>query len=187
MCVVMFESAEVGKTLDKATFVAKAETVRSALLDAQARLKESDVAVIIVIAGTEGAGKGETVNFLLNWLDVRQVETHAMGLPTEEETERPFHYRFWRRLPPKGKIAIFFGSWYTQPIVDRIERTIKAAPFDREMHRIVEFERMIDGSETGHRVPVVDQIRALLGRARGVVCHGASLVRGVGESDGTTG
>src|SRR5665647_689095 len=23
---------------------------------------------------------------------------------------------FWRALPPKGKIGIFFGSWYTAPM-----------------------------------------------------------------------
>jgi polyphosphate:AMP phosphotransferase len=139
----MFESAEVGKKLDKKSFAAKADSVRSSLLDAQARLRESDVATIVVIAGTEGAGKGETVNFLLNWLDVREVEAHAMGSPIEEDIVRPPYYRFWRRLPPKGKIAIFFGSWYTQPIVDRIERRISESAFDREMQRIVEFERML--------------------------------------------
>jgi polyphosphate:AMP phosphotransferase len=139
----MFESAEVGEKLDKKTFDARAPRVRSALLDAQARLSDSNAAVIIVIAGAEGAGKGETVNFLLNWLDVRQVETHALGPPTQEETERPGPYRFWRRLPPKGKIAVFFGSWYTQPIIDRIEKTSSEAQFDRAMHQIVEFERML--------------------------------------------
>lgn len=144
----MFESAEVGRKLDKAAFAEKAPAVRSALLDAQARLKESNVAVIVVIAGVEGAGKGETVNFLLNWLDVRQVETHAIGAPTEEETERPIPYRFWRRLPPQGKIAIFFGSWYTQPIIDRIKGNLNDAQFDRAMHRISEFERMLVSENT---------------------------------------
>lgn len=139
----MFEVAEVGEKLDKQTFAAKEPVIREALLDAQFRLQDADFPVIIVIAGAEGAGKGETVNCLLEWLDARGVETHAIGTPTEEETERPPGYRFWRRLPPKGKIAIFFGSWYTQPAVARIEDRIDDARFDRALHQIVEFERML--------------------------------------------
>ena len=111
----MFESAEVGRKLDKAAFAEKAPAVRSALLDAQARLKESDVAAIVVIAGVEGAGKGETVNFLLNWLDVRQVETHAIGLPTEEETERPIPYQFCAGCPRKAKSPSFSAPGIHSP------------------------------------------------------------------------
>jgi polyphosphate:AMP phosphotransferase len=144
----MFESAEVGEKLDKASFAAQAPRVRAALLDAQAGLPEAGLSVVVVIAGAEGAGKGETVNFFLNWLDVRGVETHGIGAPTEEEVERPPFYRFWRRLPPKGKIAIFFGSWYTQPIVRRIDDDIDDARFDQAMHQIVEFERMLASEGT---------------------------------------
>ena len=32
-------------------------------------------------------------------------------------------WRFWRALPPKGKIGIFFGSWYTDPILGRVAGT----------------------------------------------------------------
>lgn len=139
----MFETAELGEKIDKATYAAEAPAVRKALLDAQFRLQDAEVPLVILIAGAEGAGKGETVNFLLEWLDVRDVETHALGTPTQEETERPGFYRFWRRLPANGSIAIFLGSWYTQPFVDRIDGTINDAQFERAMHKNVEFERML--------------------------------------------
>ena len=70
-------------------------------------------------------GKGEIVNLLLEWMDPRHVQVHALGAPTDEERARPPMWRFWRALPPKGKTGVFFGSWYTAPIVDRVYGRIR--------------------------------------------------------------
>ncbi len=139
----MFESAEIPRRVSKADFEEEVPRLRAALIDAQARLADSGYSVVLVVAGAEGAGKGETVNALLEWLDARGIEAHGLGPPTHEESQRPPLYRFWRRLPPKGQISIFFGSWYTAPIVDHIFGKISDAEFDRQLERIVDFERML--------------------------------------------
>ncbi len=139
----MFEIAELGRKLDKKTFQAKEPQVREALLEAQARLAESDVSLVIVIAGVEGSGKGDSVNLLLEWMDARGITAYALGLPTVEETERPFFYRFWRRLPPTGRTAIFFGSWYTGPIVEHVTGGCDDAALEHQLAQIVDFERML--------------------------------------------
>jgi polyphosphate:AMP phosphotransferase len=140
----MFESAELGHKVDKATFDAEAPKLREALLEVQAELAEkAKFPVVILIGGVDGAGKGETVNLLNEWMDPRHIRTHAMGSPSDEERERPAFFRFWRALPPKGKIGIFFGSWYTAPIVDRALGTTKGAELDRALEEIVRFERML--------------------------------------------
>jgi len=140
----VFESAELDLKLSKQAFDEKAPRIREALLEAQSRLHESpDFSVAIVIAGAEGAGKGETVNTLLAWMDARDIVSHALGMPSEEESARPPFYRFWRRLPPKGQIGVFFGSWYTLPILQRSLGQIDDARLDHELSRIVEFERML--------------------------------------------
>ena len=66
----------------------------------------------MIVAGVGGAGKAETVDLLLEWLDVRGIETHAMREPTDEERQRPAMWRFWRALPPQGRIGIFSGAWH---------------------------------------------------------------------------
>jgi len=144
----LFESAEIGQKLSKEAYAARVPELREALLEAQDRLADSDLSVVIVIAGVEGAGKGETVNTLLEWLDTRGVTAHALGLPSEGERTRPRFWRFWRRLPRRGTIGIFFGSWYTDPIVDRIFGRIGAGRFERELARIAEFERMLHEENT---------------------------------------
>ena len=80
----MFESAELGHKIDKATYDAEVPKLREALLDAQIDLaKLSEFPVIIVIGGLDGAGRGETVNLLNEWMDPRFIQTHGMGKPSD--------------------------------------------------------------------------------------------------------
>jgi polyphosphate:AMP phosphotransferase len=140
----MFESAELGHKIDKKTYDAEVPALREALLNAQYDLAENaKFPVIILIGGVDGAGKGETVNLLNEWMDPRHIEAHAMGEPSDEEKERPSMWRFWRALPPKGKIGIFFGSWYTEPIIQRVMGKTKAAHLAQSIEQINHFEKML--------------------------------------------
>jgi len=140
----MFESAELGHAIDKKTYARQVPKLRAALLDTQYELLEKkQFPVIVLVGGVDGAGKGETVNLLNEWMDPRHIQTHAMGAPTDEEAGRPRMWRFWRNLPPKGKVGIFFGSWYTAPIVDRVYGNIDDAALEAAMNEVVAFERML--------------------------------------------
>ena len=145
----MFESAELGHTLDKLTFEREVPPLREALLDAQYDLLDArKFAVIVVIGGVDGAGKGETVNVLNEWMDPRHIHAHAYGDPLDEERERPPMWRFWRDLPPRGKLGIFFGSWYTQPILRRAYGKSKNPALDQSLQEVVRFERMLTDEGT---------------------------------------
>jgi polyphosphate:AMP phosphotransferase len=141
---VVFESAELGHKISKERYKQELPELREALLNAQLDLSAANFPVIIVIAGVDGAGKGETVNILNEWMDPRHIQTNAQGCPTDEELERPYMWRYWRLLPPKGKIGIFFGSWYTAPIVDHVLERTKNAELDQAMERIIRFEKMLN-------------------------------------------
>ena len=139
----MFENAELGHRVDKPTYKREAPRLRAALLEAQRELAEANLSVIVIVAGVGGAGKAETVDLLLEWLDARGIETHAMREPTDEERQRPAMWRFWRALPPRGRIGIFFGAWHAGPILDRTFGRITLPQLDQAIDRIVEFERML--------------------------------------------
>jgi AMP-polyphosphate phosphotransferase len=140
----MFESAELNHDISKAVYRREQAKLRQALLDAQNELRQNGrFAVLILIAGVEGAGKGETVNLLNEWMDPRYIQTHAFGFPSDEEAERPHMWRFWRTLPPKGRIGIFFGAWHTQPILERVMGRIKAGEYDRRISEIQRMEKML--------------------------------------------
>ena len=109
----MFESAEVGHKLSKDEYKKIVPKLRADLLDAQFALsKLAKFPVIILISGVRGAGKGETVNLLNEWMDPRHIHTHAFADLNDEERARPLMWRYWRVLPPKGAIGVFFGAWF---------------------------------------------------------------------------
>src|SRR5689334_10141798 len=117
----MFESAELGHAVAKEQYEKEVPALREALLNAQYdMLQARKFPLIVLISGVDGAGKGETVNLLSEWMDPRHIHAHAYDVPTAEELARPPFWRFWRDLPPKGKMGIFFTSWYSDPILSRV-------------------------------------------------------------------
>jgi polyphosphate:AMP phosphotransferase len=140
----MFEDAELGHKLSKEDFDKQLPELRERLLQAQTKLLEAKrFPVLLLINGVDGAGKGETVNALHEWLDPRHVQSMAFGATSDEERERPALWRFWRELPPKGKVGIFFGNWYTAPIVRRVLGESRKVELEQSISTIEHFERML--------------------------------------------
>jgi polyphosphate:AMP phosphotransferase len=139
----MFEATKVGRTLSKQAFKAQEETLRADLLQIQQKLLKSNMPVVVLVAGVEGAGKGELVNQLNKWLDTRGMQNFAFWDETDEERERPRYWRFWRTLSPRGQISVLFGGWYLSPIEYRFKEICNDAELDAELNRIVDFERML--------------------------------------------
>ena len=140
----MFESAEIGHKISKSAYREAVPALRAALLGAQVDLHESKrIPVVVLISGQDGAGKGETINVLYEWMDPRFISTLAFAEPTDEERERPAMWRYWRSLPPKGRIGIFAGSWYSDPIRQRILEEISLDELDARADQINRFEAML--------------------------------------------
>ncbi|GGJ05386.1 polyphosphate:AMP phosphotransferase [Neoroseomonas lacus] len=140
----MFEAAELDHKVAKADYKREEADLRRTLLDAQRALGEQRrFPVLILIAGVEGAGKSETVHLLNEWLDPRFIEVTGFALPTEEEAAHPPMWRFWRALPAKGRIGVFFGAWQTMPILERVLGKLGAGGFAARMEEIMRLERML--------------------------------------------
>ncbi len=139
----MFEATKVGRTVDKASFKLQQEALRTQLLEVQRELLQTDIPVIVLVSGVEGAGKGEVVNRLNEWLDTRGVRTFAFWDETEEERQRPRYWRFWNAVPARGKLAILFGGWYQAPLEQRFQGLCNDTELDAELNRIADFERML--------------------------------------------
>ena len=140
----MFESAELGHKIDKSTYEKEVPALREALLNAQFDLaQQGKFPVIVLVGGVDGAGKGETVNLFNEWMDPRFIQVHAMAEHSDEERQHPPMWRYWRALPPKGKIGMFFGSWYTAPIVQRAMGKIKNTHLKKNISAINRFETML--------------------------------------------
>jgi len=139
----MFRTAELGRKVSKKEFHEQVPALRAELLEIQQKLLKEKFPVILVFGGVDGAGKGETVNLLNEWLDPRWLITRAYGPPSDEMSERPEYWRYWRDLPPKGLIGIFLSTWYSRPILDRVYGRTTDAEFDEALDRVVAFENAL--------------------------------------------
>jgi polyphosphate:AMP phosphotransferase len=140
----MFESAELGHRIDKAEYDREEPVLHTRLLKLQYDLlARAAFPVVIVIGGVDGAGKGETLSILHAWTDPRHIFTTAFGEMSDEERERPRMWRYWRGLPPAGRIGILLGAWHSNPILDRVAGRIGKDELIQAADRIVRFERML--------------------------------------------
>lgn len=140
----MFESAELGHHISKEVYKKEAAVLREALLNVQYDLAENkSFPVIIIIAGVDGAGKGEIANLLNEWMDPRRIHTHVFDLPKSSELQKPPMSPFWQALPPKGDVGIFFGSWYSAPVIRKCYGETSKIELNNSLEEIVRFERML--------------------------------------------
>lgn len=105
---------------------------------------------IIVFEGWDASGKGGTIRRLTERLDPRGYKVWPISAPREEEQGRHYLYRFWRRLPEPGTIAIFDRSWYGRVLVERVEGLAGRAEWKRAYDEINAFERML--ADDGARI-----------------------------------
>lgn len=134
--------------LSKKTYEAKVSQVRQDLVRLQVDLQQSRTKIVLILAGVEGAGRGDALNTLMGWLDPRNVETIAVENPSSEERERPFMWRYWRSLPSSGRMGIFVDSWYTHTLHEETTSRQDLAKLGGELHRIRHFERLLADADT---------------------------------------
>jgi AMP-polyphosphate phosphotransferase len=140
----MFESAQLEHSLDKNTYQLIAPKLREDLLNAQFDLAESRArAVLVLINGPDGAGKGDVLNRLYQWLDAHYLSTLSYLEPTKSERARPGLWKYWRDLPPRGQVGIVLGSWYHEALRARATDHFSSADFSTALEIIARFEEML--------------------------------------------
>ncbi len=139
----MLEKVDLTLSLDKATYKEALPRLQQRLRACQNLALQHQIPVLIVFEGWDGAGKGSNISLLTEKLDPRRFKVHPIGPPTEEEAERPFLWRFWRKLPPNGEIAIFDRSWYGRVLVERVDGLTPKKEWQRAYGEIASFERQL--------------------------------------------
>jgi polyphosphate:AMP phosphotransferase len=127
----MLETSELGQKIEREEYEAQVPGLRFELLEAQNQLRSTPVPVILVVAGNDRPGCNEVLGRLHEWLDARYLHVHAPDEETDEERARPYFWRIWRMLPPRGEIGIYLGGRY-------------AGLFDREVTRRKKKKRSAD-------------------------------------------
>lgn len=116
----------------------------------QKRLRELEFAcyqarvpVVFALEGWDAAGKGGAIRRLVGALDPRGYKVIPIAAPRGDEATHHYLWRFWKRIPKAGHLAVFDRSWYGRVLVERVEGYCTEAEWSRAYHEINEFERSL--------------------------------------------
>jgi len=97
-----------------------AEGVRL-LSDYQARLAAQDKwGVLVVLQALDTAGKDGTIRHVMSGVNPQGVSVHSFKVPSAEELDHDYLWRYAQRLPERGEIGIFNRSHYEEVLVVRV-------------------------------------------------------------------
>ncbi len=142
----MLEKIDLSRTVEKEVFKQVQEEEGTRLGQLQRRLKEAGIPVLILFEGMDAAGKGVQINRLIQALDPRGFDVYASNRPTEDETMRPFLWKFWTVTPENGRIAIYDRSWYQKVLNDCFHKTMKKKDVMGAFRDICSFEKQLADS-----------------------------------------
>jgi len=131
------------KALDQEDYKRQLKKYQLEVLNHQLQLRESRSSVIIVMEGPDAAGKGGAIKRLVERLDPRLIRVYSVVKPSPEEYQHHYMWRFWKRIPAYGEIAIFDRSWYGRVLVERVEGFCSSSEWKRAYREINEFERQL--------------------------------------------
>ena len=140
---MVLEAAETGARVTKEEFEKVTPDLRVELINAQYELQEADFPVIVLIGADDRIAADELIDTLNEWMDARYMSTRWFSRRSEEESERPRFWRYWRDLPPKGQIGVFVGDWATNPVTEQIFGKFDEDAFKRRMEHIRRFEQTL--------------------------------------------
>ena len=139
----MLSSIDLSLKLDRETYVREMTRYQVQLRELAYQVYQQKRPVVVVYEGWDAAGKGGNIRRLTEKIDPRSYTVFPISAPSGEDKTHHYLYRFWRRLPERGHIAIFDRSWYGRVLVERVEGFCKEAEWKRAYREINSFERQL--------------------------------------------
>ena len=136
------------ETIDKDTYETQLAHWQGRIAKAMRSKSFSHRSLVLVFEGQDAAGKGGAIRRITAALDVRSFDIHPVSAPRAYESSRPYLWRFWRKLPAHGKIAIFDRSWFGRVLVERVEKYAPPAVWRRAYDEINDFEAQLSANGT---------------------------------------
>jgi PPK2 family polyphosphate:nucleotide phosphotransferase len=91
------------------------------LSEYQSRLAAQDTwGLLVVLQALDAAGKDGAIRHVMSGVNPQGVRVHSFKVPSNEELEHDFLWRYVQRLPSRGEIGIFNRSHYEEVLVVRV-------------------------------------------------------------------
>jgi PPK2 family polyphosphate:nucleotide phosphotransferase len=143
----------------KADFIDKADGLAflrqgvEILSEYQARLAAQDAyGLLVCLQAMDAAGKDGTIRHVMSGVNPQGVQVSTFKVPSDEELDHDYLWRYAQRLPARGDIAVFNRSHYEEVLVVRVHpellerqklptRARGRDVWKRRYHEINEWER----------------------------------------------
>ncbi len=98
------------------------------LAEYQMRLAAQDTyGVVMVLQAMDAAGKDGTIRHVMSGVNPQGVQVSSFKVPSSEDLNHDYLWRYARKLPERGNIGIFNRSYYEEVLVVRVHPQILAA------------------------------------------------------------
>ncbi|HNY88540.1 MAG TPA: polyphosphate kinase 2 family protein [Methanoregulaceae archaeon] len=119
------ELKRVGKDVIKERAAEILEANRASLAESQELLWASNLySILIVLQGMDTSGKDGTIKHVMAGVNPQGCRVTSFKVPTSEETDHNFLWRYTRALPARGEIGIFNRSYYEDVLVVKVHPEI---------------------------------------------------------------
>ena len=98
------------------------------LAEYQMRLAAQDTyGVVMVLQAMDAAGKDGTIRHVMSGVNPQGVQVSSFKVPSSEDLNHDYLWRYAKKLPERGNIGIFNRSYYEEVLVVRVHPQILAA------------------------------------------------------------
>lgn len=139
----MLEKIDTQRALVKDEYHERMPPLQRRLFELQRACWKAGIGVVVVFEGWSLSGKGAIIKKLTERLEPRAYEIHAMFAPRTHELPLPWLYRFWRRLPAYGHMAVFDHAWHQVVVDGYVHGSLSDAGRIRRFEDINGFERAL--------------------------------------------
>ncbi len=129
--------------LSRAEYEPLKRSLQIELLKLQKWVKASGERLVVLCEGRDAAGKGGTIKRFTEHLNPRGARVVALEKPSDREATQWYFQRYVQHLPAAGEIVLFDRSWYTRAGVERVMGFASPEEYERFMHQVPLFERML--------------------------------------------
>jgi PPK2 family polyphosphate:nucleotide phosphotransferase len=77
-------------------------------------------ALLIIFQAMDAAGKDSTIKHVMSGVNPQGFQVFSFKVPSEEELDHDYLWRYFRALPERGRIGIFNRSYYEEVLVVRV-------------------------------------------------------------------
>ena len=115
----------LGEEISKKILESMLEKDRLALSEAQDLLWSSrSHSILIILQGMDTAGKDGTIRHVMSGVNPQGCSVHGFKVPSTEEHNHNFLWRYSKVLPERGEIGIFNRSYYEDVLVVKVHPEI---------------------------------------------------------------